>query len=198
MFSLLTALKSIHSHVHQLISFFLDVLQLPCTGDEETFDAASDPPSYTKFSLEQDEKAITVQTQESGSDSPSPIATTGYPDNSNDGECANMVSDAGTSSGDESDAQSSSSSLIGVPAACRPKKKVTWAGLDDLDYVPTRTYPRKRPRRIKSKDGDGSKAKKKSKRSGAKKEKIIKTRYLTGTLYTYKGPNPRVEFVRHY
>mmetsp|Transcript_5943 Transcript_5943/g.8675 ORF Transcript_5943/g.8675 Transcript_5943/m.8675 type:complete len:185 (-) Transcript_5943:109-663(-) len=172
--------------------------KMPCTGDEEIFDAASDPPS-TKFSLEQDENAITVPTQGSGSASPSPVAMTGYPDISSDGECANMVSDAGTSSGDESDAQSSNSSLIGVLAACRPKKKrVTWAGLDDLEYVPTRTYPRKRPRRIKSKDGDGSKAKKKSKRSGAKKEKIIATRYLTGTLYTYKGPNPRVEFVRHY
>lgn len=149
---------------------------------------------FTNSSSEHNENTAERKTKEDGgADAVSrPTTTMARCFDIMDDENVNLVSDAGTCSGDESDAQSSSSSSI--VSACRSKKKrVTWAGLDDLDYVPTRTYPRKRPRRIKCKD-----AKKKSKKSGAKKEKIIAVRYLTGTLYTYKGPNPRVEFVRHY
>ena len=98
-------------------------------------------------------------------------------------------------------------------------KRVTWSGLDDLDYVPTRTMSkrslrRKRKKNVKQRisshsqvcniDSNLSTGKMEVKKpvSSAKRltagnaQKLTKIKMRTGVLYIYKGANPRVVFKR--
>ena len=121
---------------------------------------------------------------------------------------ANIVSD--TCSNDDSSVDASST--CSNSRAVKSKKRVTWSGLDDLDYVPTRTSPRKRARRRlprpknfqkrkacsnSNKAKSQLKTKPKESKTRRKGENVTKVEYLTGTMYIFRGSNPRVEFVRH-
>eukprot|EP00816_Leptocylindrus_hargravesii_P013823 CAMPEP_0196804842 /NCGR_PEP_ID=MMETSP1362-20130617/4518_1 /TAXON_ID=163516 /ORGANISM="Leptocylindrus danicus, Strain CCMP1856" /LENGTH=186 /DNA_ID=CAMNT_0042177373 /DNA_START=371 /DNA_END=931 /DNA_ORIENTATION=+ len=135
---------------------------------------------------------------------------------------ANIVSDtcSSDSNNDDSsvDAASTCCSNSGWATGKKSKKRVTWsAWLDDLDYVPTRSSPRRRVKRRQptpakvqkrkalspAESGGGGKVKNrlqtrpKESKTRRKGEAVTKVEYLTGTMYIFSGSNPRVEFVRH-
>ena len=134
-----------------------------------------------------------------------------------------IVSNDDQSSDSSEDEELNDAVIVGSTSALAPKsltsskktvKRVTWYGLDKLDYVPTRT-PGSRKRSLRRSRTNARKAKKavlatarkaevKKKTPFQEKEetktrkgetvKIIQMR--TGTLFMYRGPNRRVVFKR--
>jgi hypothetical protein len=68
-----------------------------------------------------------------------------------------------------------------------------------IDEVPAAPAPIVAPPTGKRKTGgssSGSKIKKRQRQEPAKDEPVTKVKFLTGTLYIYRGQQRRVEFVR--